>query len=93
VFVECESLEVKVPPVCLVTEGVSPPRDGHYITAVLFSTYSSEEVILQCVLRCEITAVITAYTLLATLAGARVPNLTPLLMSAFVKHQRNGYLT
>jgi hypothetical protein len=30
VCVDSESLEIKVPMVCLVTEGVSPPKDGHY---------------------------------------------------------------
>jgi hypothetical protein len=31
VCADSESLEVKVPMVCLVTEGVSPPKDGHYV--------------------------------------------------------------
>jgi hypothetical protein len=38
-----------------------------YITAVLFSAYSRMGSVLPCVIRCEITAVITAYTLLTTL--------------------------
>ena len=38
-----------------------------YITAVLFSAYSRSGSVLPCVIRCEITAVITAYTLLTTL--------------------------
>ena len=38
-----------------------------YITAVLFSTYSQRGSVLRCVIRCKITAVSTAYTLLATL--------------------------
>lgn len=29
VCVESELIEVKVPMVCLVTEGVSSPKDGH----------------------------------------------------------------
>ena len=41
-----------------------------YITAVLFSAYSQRGSVLPCVLRREITAVITAYTLLTTLAVA-----------------------
>ena len=38
-----------------------------YSTAVLFSTYSWRGSVLPYVIRCEITAVFTAYTLLATL--------------------------
>ena len=38
-----------------------------YITAVLFSAYSRSGSVLPCVIRCEITAVSTAYTLLETL--------------------------
>jgi hypothetical protein len=37
---------------------------------VLFSTYSWGVSVLPCVIRCEITAVITVYTLLATLDRA-----------------------
>ena len=43
-----------------------------YITAVLFSAYSRSGSVLPCVIRCEITAVITAYTLLATLTDALI---------------------
>ena len=42
-----------------------------YITAVLFSAYSRSGSVLPCVLRCEITAVITAYTLLTTLEAGK----------------------
>ena len=31
VHIELELPKVKVPVVCLVTEGVSPPRDGHWL--------------------------------------------------------------
>jgi hypothetical protein len=49
-----------------------------YITAVLFSAYSRRGSVLPCVIRCEITAVITAYTLLTTLGHIDPPVITTL---------------